>query len=75
MRLLTAILALAIASAAFRAAATVIALLLVGVALFKPGDTLKLIAGLMCLGMIARFPIPAMALLAVTVIAGKLTDK
>ena len=75
MRLLTAIVALAIASAALRAATTVIALMLVGVAMLKPVETLKLIAGLMCLGMIAKFPVPAMALLAVTVIAGKLTDK
>ena len=43
--------------------------------MLKPVETLKLIAGLMCLGMIAKFPVPAMALLAVTVIAGKLTDK
>lgn len=72
MRLLGAIFALAIAGAALRAAASVLALLIVGLAILKPIDTLKLVAGLMCLGIIARFPLAAILTVGAVVVAGKL---
>ena len=72
MRLLAAIVALAIAGAALRAAASVIALAIVALALCKPMETLKLVAGLMCLGIIARFPLVAILTAGAVVAAGKL---
>ena len=75
MRLLGAIVVLAIAGAALRAAASVLALLIVGLAILKPIETLKLVAGLMCLGMIAQYPLPAMAVLGVAIVAGNAAGK
>ena len=72
MRLLGAIVALAIAGAALRAAASVIALAIVVLALSRPLETLKLVAGMMCLGIIARFPVPSILMFGAVVVAGKL---
>ena len=75
MRLLGAIVALTIAGAALRAAASVMAFLIVGLAILRPIETLKLVAGMMCLGMIAQYPRPAMGVLAVAIVVGKAAGK
>ena len=72
MRFLGALLALALAGAALRAA---LALALVIFVILKPMETLKFVAGMMCLGIIARFPVPAMLTVGAVVIAGKLAPK
>ena len=74
MRLLGAIVALAIAGAALRAAASVIALAIVVLALSRPLETLKLVAGMMCLGIIARFPVAAILATGAVVVAGKIVS-
>lgn len=73
MRFLAAMVMLAVAGAALRAAASVIALVIVVVALLRPMETLKLVAGLMCLGIIARFPVAVILATGAVVVAGKLS--
>ena len=75
MRFLAALVMLAVAGAALRAAVSVVALVIVVVALLRPMETLKLVAGLMCLGLIARFPVPVILMFGAVVVAGKLAPK
>lgn len=72
MRLLGAFLTLCVASAVLKGAASVIALVVVLYALSKPMQTLRLLAGLICLGIIARFPLAAILTAGAVVVAGKL---
>ena len=76
MRLMGVFLTICVAMAALQVAARVLALVVISAivcfAIVQPKQTLGWLAGLMCLGVIARFPVAAILTIGAVVVAGKL---
>ena len=76
MRLMGVFLTICVAMAALQVAAKVLALVVVAAiiysALVQPKQTLAWLAGLICLGIIAAYPVPAIVVMGVVVLVGRL---